>query len=125
MTLTFVSDNGKSTTKRITFTTDSTSTNTSLSSLQIMGADGTYNAVAGTQNTYTAVISASGATSVRLIPIAADEDATIKVNGKTVASGEPSDQLSITVGEETSATIVVTAESGDSKTYTLTITVNP
>lgn len=125
VTLTFVSDNGKSTTKRITFTTDSTSTNTSLSSLQIMGADGTYNAVAGTQNTYTAVISASGATSVRLIPIAADEDATIKVNGKTVASGEPSDQLSITVGEETSATIVVTAESGDSKTYTLTITVNP
>ena len=47
-----------------------------------------------------------------------------KVNGKPVESGEPSEDMSITVGQELTATIEVTAENGTVKTYTLTVTVN-
>ena len=124
VTLTYTSDNDKRTTKRVTFTTDSISSDASLASLQIAGADGTYNAVAGSNNTYTAVISASGAKAVQLIPTAKDDGAAIKVNGKPVKSGEPSEDMSITVGQELTATIEVTAENGTVKTYTLTVTVN-
>ena len=124
VTLTYTSDNDKRTTKRVTFTTDSISSDASLASLQIAGTDGTYNAVAGSNNTYTAVISASGAKAVQLIPTAKDDGAAINVNGKPVKSGEPSEDMSITVGQELTATIEVTAENGTVKTYTLTVTVN-
>ena len=61
---------------------------------------------------------------MQIIPTAKDDGAAIKVNGKPVKSGEPSEDMSITVGQELTATIEVTAENGTVKTYTLTVTVN-
>ena len=125
VTLVHESDNGKTTTVRTTFSTEFTSTDTSLASLRVVGADGTYSAVLGSGNTYQATISAMGANSVRLIPTATNENAEITIDGKSVQSGSASGPIPISVGELTKVNIVVTAESGDTKAYSLEITVNP
>ncbi|MBQ3076904.1 MAG: S-layer homology domain-containing protein [Clostridia bacterium] len=124
--LTFETASGKTITKSLNFTTDSTSTDTRLESLKIVGADGTYNAIASTGDTYTAVISAGSASSVRIQPHArAGDKAVILVDGREVRSGANSVSIPITVGLETTVGIEVTAESGAVRVYTLIITVNP
>jgi subtilisin family serine protease len=57
--------------------------------------------------------------SIRVTPATTDENATVKVNGAEVASGSSTAPLSMVVGSNT-ISIVVTAESGATKTYTIT-----
>ncbi|MZP29547.1 hypothetical protein GTO91_07490 [Heliobacterium undosum] len=56
---------------------------------------------------------------VTVTPTAAHQDATIKVNGVSVASGVPSSPIQLTVGNNT-IRVVVSAQN-DSKTYTVTV----
>ena len=60
--------------------------------------------------------------SITLTPTAADANATITVNGQTVASGSASQQIALVVGT-TPIPVVVTAEDGaTTQTYTVTVT---
>ncbi len=58
--------------------------------------------------------------SITVMPIAADHNATIKVNGTPVTSGSVSDSIGLNIGPNT-VNITVIAESGLSKTYTITV----
>lgn len=69
---------------------------------------------------YTATVG-NTVNSIQLTPTVADATATIKVNGVTVASGAASAALPLVVGTNT-LTTVVTAQSGATKTYTVTVT---
>ena len=63
----------------------------------------------------------SGTSSVTISPTVAQANATVKVNGTTVASGTPSAAIAIGSGT-TTVNVVVTAQDGvTSKTYTLNI----
>ncbi|MGE6228489.1 cadherin-like beta sandwich domain-containing protein [Paenibacillus chitinolyticus] len=69
---------------------------------------------------YTADV-ANNVTSIDVTPTLADGTATVKVNGSTVASGNPS-PVSLNVGANT-INVVVTAQDGiTEKTYTVTVT---
>ncbi|WP_051217394.1 cadherin-like beta sandwich domain-containing protein, partial [Paenibacillus assamensis] len=71
------------------------------------------------QTSYTANV-ASGVTELNVTPTVADSKATVTVNGATVASGSAS-RVSLNVGPNPIA-VVVTAEDGTTKTYTVTVT---
>jgi len=58
--------------------------------------------------------------SISISPTSAGLNAAITVNGNTVSSGSVSDTISLSPGGN-NITIVVTAESGDIKTYTITV----
>lgn len=70
---------------------------------------------------YTASV-AKGTESIRVIPTATDDTATITVNGTPVQSGATSDGISLSEGSNT-ITVLVTAEDG-STTMQYTVTVN-
>ena len=114
VTLTYTSDNDKSTTKRVTFTTDSISSDASLSSLQIAGTDGTITPWRLEQHLYRRHLGL-GRQDRADHPHGKDDGAVIKVNGKPVKSGEPSEDMSITVGQELTATIEVTPKTARSR----------
>ncbi|MBD1365073.1 cadherin-like beta sandwich domain-containing protein [Mucilaginibacter sp. ZT4R22] len=82
---------------------------------------GTLNPVfaAGT-TTYTAA-AGNAVNTIRLTPTVAEVNATVKVNGVTVASGSASAALPLVVGPNV-ITTVVTAQDGTPKTYTVTVT---
>ncbi len=69
---------------------------------------------------YTASV-ANNVTSLTVTPTASDSIATVKVNGATVTSGQASGAIALSVGSNTIST-VVTAQSGATKTYTVTVT---
>ena len=60
-------------------------------------------------------------TTMTVTPTANDPTATITVNGGAVASGAPSRTVNLSVGSNT-ITVVVTAQNGAIKTYTITVT---
>ena len=62
--------------------------------------------------------------SLTLTPTAGDSGATLTVNGVAVSSGEPSAAIALAVGE-TLIPVVVTAPSGATRTYTVTVTRAP
>ncbi len=65
---------------------------------------------------------ANSVTGMTVTPTVAEANATVTVNGSTVASGSPSQAISLSVGSNT-ITIVVTAQDGmTTKTYTVTVT---
>jgi hypothetical protein len=68
---------------------------------------------------YTANVSNATA-SVTVTPTAEDGNATVKVNNIPVVSGSPSSPISLDPGSNT-ISIVVTAENGTTKTYTVTV----
>jgi YVTN family beta-propeller protein len=74
---------------------------------------------AGTTN-YTATVNNS-VTSVIVTPSSADANATIKVNGLAVVSGNASVSISLVVGSN-AITVAVTAQDGTIKTTTITVT---
>jgi hypothetical protein len=75
---------------------------------------------AGTSD-YASTVAAT-VTSLTVSPTAADGNATIKVNGSTVATGGTSGAIALSVGVNT-ITVVVTAQDGVTlKTYTVTVT---
>lgn len=59
--------------------------------------------------------------SVTVTPITADSTAIIAVNGIAVTSGRASQKINLNVGTNT-ITVIVTAQSGATKTYTITVT---
>lgn len=69
--------------------------------------------------TYTASVGAN-AKNYTVTPTADDSSATITVNGDTVKSGRTSDEYKLSTNF-TNVSVVVTAESGDSSTYRITI----
>ncbi|WP_428233128.1 FG-GAP-like repeat-containing protein [Flavobacterium sp.] len=62
----------------------------------------------------------NAANTITLTPTKADDNATILVNGVAVASGSASGTINLSEGSNT-ITVVVTAQNGTSKIYTLTI----
>ncbi len=95
------------------------SSNADLSGLTL--SDGTLSPVfsAGT-TAYTASVGNS-VSSVTVTPTVSDSSATVKVNGTTVASGTASGAISLNVNSNT-ITVLVTAQDGTPKTYTVTVT---
>lgn len=59
--------------------------------------------------------------SLTVTPTAAESHAVIKVNNTVVPSGNASDPISLDVGDDNVVTILVTAESGATRTYTITV----
>ena len=72
--------------------------------------------------TYTASVDNS-VTQVTVTPTASDSLAAITVNGNTVTSGNGYIVTSLTVGEPTTVTVIVTAQDSTTKTYIITVTV--
>jgi tRNA threonylcarbamoyladenosine modification (KEOPS) complex Pcc1 subunit len=68
---------------------------------------------------YTASL-ANGVSSVTVTPTRNESHASIKVNGNSVTSGSASGTINLNVGANT-ITIVVTAQDGTTKTYTITV----
>jgi hypothetical protein len=98
--------------------TPSTNATVSALTLSVGALDETFDPV---RTSYTASVSYE-TTALTLTAIKAQGDASITVNGVSVASGQPSPQLTLAVGA-TTFTIVVTAQDGTTtKTYTVTIT---
>lgn len=58
--------------------------------------------------------------SIQVMPSVADANATVTVNGTSVSSGQSSQSISLNVGENV-IQVVVTAQDGTPKTYTLTV----
>lgn len=71
---------------------------------------------------YTMIVTL-GVSTLRVTPTVADAAATVKVNGVNVNSGSQSGVINLGVGSN-SITILVTAQSGATKNYTLTVTRN-
>ena len=71
--------------------------------------------------TYTASVDNS-VTQVTVTPTASDSSAAITVNGNTVISGNGYILTSLTAGEPTTVTVIVTAQDSTTKTYTITLT---
>ena len=69
---------------------------------------------------YTAGVS-NATTSMTVTPTRAQANATIKVNGAAVVSGSPSAAIPLAIGV-TPITILVTAQDGTTKTYTVNVT---
>ncbi|WP_127496104.1 RCC1 domain-containing protein [Paenibacillus glycanilyticus] len=94
--------------------------NAELNNLEITG--GTLSAAPSPAvNAYTADV-ANSIASVKVKPTAADAAATITVNGKPVASGADSEDIPLSVGNNT-ILVVTTAQDGiTKKTYTINVT---
>ncbi len=69
---------------------------------------------------YSASVANATAT-VNVTPTALDSSAVITVNGQAVISGQPSQSISLNVGQNT-ITVVVMTDGNDRNTYTITIT---
>jgi len=109
------------TTKTYTVTvTRAPSTNANLSTLG-QSAGGLSPAFATTTTSYTNKVSNATAT-ITLKPISSDANATIKVNGTTVASGTVTAPIALAVGSNSITTVVTAQDGTTTKTYTLTVT---
>lgn len=78
-------------------------------------------AFASGTDSYTASV-ANDVASVTVTPTVNDANATVKINGTTVASGSASNPISLTVGSTNTITLIVTAEDDSTKTYTVNVT---
>lgn len=65
---------------------------------------------------------ASGVSSVTVTPVVTESHATVTVDGTAVASGSASQSVSLTSGSTTSISVVVTAQDGTTRAYTLSVT---
>lgn len=74
---------------------------------------------------YTSTVTILGltGTSVNVAPVSEDTKASIKVNGKVVASGSDSEAIGLNIGDNV-INVAVTAEDGTYKQYTINITGN-
>jgi C1A family cysteine protease len=96
-----------------------TSNNNNLATLTI--SSGTLNPrFSSSTTTYTDSV-AKKVSSVTVTSTTSDSTATIVINGRAVTSGRTSQKIDLNVGTNT-ITIVVTAQSGATKTYTITVT---
>ena len=101
-----------------TYTATVTRLSADLASL--VPSEGTLSPVfSGATTSYTSSVNLS-TTSITLTPTVADVTAMVKVNGTLVASGADSNPIPLNVGS-TTITTVVTAQDGNTKTYTLVV----
>ncbi|MBC6414453.1 MAG: cadherin-like beta sandwich domain-containing protein, partial [Chromatiales bacterium] len=100
------------------------SSDASLSSLLLTQSNGTLILLAETfapeTTTYTASVKNMIA-QVRVMPMASDLNATITVDGRNVFSFNESQPIELAEGEVTTITIVVTAQAGNTNTYTIAV----
>lgn len=96
------------------------STNANLSNLTL--SSGTLSpSFSSAATSYTSTV-ANSTSSITVTPSAADANATITVNEVTVTSGQPSNEIALSVGSNT-ISISVTAQDGTTtKTYTVSVT---
>lgn len=96
------------------------SNNANLSNIVLSA--GTLNpAFASGTNSYTASVG-NAVSSITLTPTAADGNATITVNGNTVASGSASPSIALSTGMNTITTIVTAQDGTTTNTYTVVVT---
>ena len=65
---------------------------------------------------------ASSISSVTVTPVVTESHATVTVDGAAVASGSASQSVSLASGSTTSISVVVTAQDGTTRAYTLSVT---
>lgn len=94
------------------------SSNANLSNLTLSSGSLAPTFAAGTTS-YTAYVAANIST-INLSPTLADATATVKVNGSSVSSGSASASVSLSYGSN-SIPVLVTAQDGTVKTYTVTV----
>ncbi|TMV45505.1 DNRLRE domain-containing protein [Paenibacillus mesophilus] len=111
--------NGQTKTYNVTVTR---AANSSLSSLTL-SEGGFTQAFSPERTTYTVDLFA-GVPKIKITPVAADEAATVTVNGEPVARGQVSQEIKLKIGGNT-ITTVVTAADGTTTAYTLQINRNP
>jgi gliding motility-associated-like protein len=120
ITVVVTAQDGTTTNTYTTTITRAASTNANLSSLSLSSGSLSPTFVSGTTSYNSSV--ANTVTSITVTPTLADSNATVKVNGTTVTSGQASNAIALNVGSNT-ITIVVTAQDGTTtNTYTTTIT---
>jgi len=118
---TVVTAQNGTTVKTYTLTvTRAPSTNASLSKLGPSIAGLTPAFSSGTTS-YT-ISTGNATTSMKLTPVSIDANATIKVNGTTVASGTATSPIALAVGANTINTVVTAQDGTTTQTYTLTVT---
>lgn len=110
------------TTITYTITVTRVSVNSDLAALAT--SSGTLSPAFQTNTTAYALSVPYAITGMSVTPTGGDVWAAVKVNGATTASGVPSANIPLAVGTST-ITVLVTAQSGASKTYTLTVTRQP
>ena len=85
-------------------------------------SSGTLSPAFGSNTTsYTATVT-NATTSITVTPTVTDNNATVKVNGTTVASGSASGNISLSVGSNTITTVVTAQDGTTTQTYTTTVT---
>nr|WP_286672297.1 cadherin-like beta sandwich domain-containing protein [Cohnella hashimotonis] len=100
------------------------SNNANLSGLSLSGGGaGLSPAFSASTTNYTATV-ANAVSSVNLTPTASDNSATVTVGGTPVTSGSASGAIGLHVGSNP-IPVVVTANDGSTKTYTVTVTRAP
>ncbi|TXK80404.1 cadherin-like beta sandwich domain-containing protein, partial [Paenibacillus sp. N3.4] len=120
ITLVVTAQDGTPKTYTVTITrAEGLSNNADLSGLTLSGATLTPAFVSGT-TAYTANV-ANGVSSTTVTPTVLESHARVAVNGTAVTSGVASGAIPLNVGNIT-ITLVVTAQDGTPKTYTVTIT---
>jgi hypothetical protein len=97
-----------------------TSTNADLSNLSLSSGTLTPSFAAGTTS-YTAAV-VNGISSIKITPTVADLNATVTVNGISVASGSASAAIALAVGSNTVTTAVTAQDGTTTKAYTVTVT---
>jgi gliding motility-associated-like protein len=120
ITVVVTAQDGTTTNTYTTTVTRAASTNANLSALSLSSGSLSPTFASAT----TAYISsvANSVMSITVTPTVADSNATVKVNGTTVTSGQASNTIALNVGSNT-ITVVVTAQDGTTTiTYTTTVT---
>jgi len=78
---------------------------------------------ASATTSYTATLPSSSSSTLTLTPYSADSNATVTINGQSVALGNASSPISINYGSSSAITLVITAPDGVStRTYTVAVT---
>jgi len=119
ITVEVTAQDGRTQTYMVTVTRAAISTNANLSNLTLSSGTLTPTFASGTTS-YTVSVGNEVA-SLTVTPTVADSTATVKVNGSPVTSGSASGSVPLSLGANT-ITVLVTAEDGTPKTYTITVT---
>ncbi len=122
ITVTTTAQDGTTTKTYTIVVTRAASSNADLSALAVSA--GTLSPAFASNTTSYAAGVTHATTSITVTPTPADSTATVKVNGTNVTSGNASGAIALNVGANT-ASVLVTAQDGTTKTYTINVTRAP